>query len=120
MYGLHNDDIKRICAVFAAHKEVRQAILYGSRAKGNECPNSDIDLTLLGDHLNLSLLFHIDNELDDLLLPYTIDLSVYHQIDNPSLLAHITRVGKVFYEQEQQNSATTPSSTLKSFSTDKR
>ncbi len=120
MYGLHNDDIKRICAVFAAHKEVRQAILYGSRAKGNERPNSDIDLTLLGDHLNLSLLFHIDNELDDLLLPYTIDLSLYHQIDNPSLLAHITRVGKVFYEQEQQNSATTPSSTLKSFSTDER
>jgi predicted nucleotidyltransferase len=79
-------------------QEVRQAILYGSRAKGNERPSSDIDLTLLGENLNLSVLFEIKNELDDLLLPYTIDLSINRHIENPALLAHIARVGKVFYE----------------------
>lgn len=39
----------------------------------------------------------IENELDDLLLPYTIDLSLYHQIGNADLIEHIDRVGKEFY-----------------------
>ena len=32
--------------------------------------------------------------LDDLMLPWRIDLSILHQIDNPALLEHIARVGK--------------------------
>lgn len=100
-YGLENDDIARIREVLAAHKEATQAILYGSRAKGNERLNSDIDLTLLGDSLTLSQLLSIENELDDLLLPYKIDLSIYRHISNPDLLEHIARVGKTFYQREQ-------------------
>jgi uncharacterized protein len=41
-----------------------------------------------------SELLRINGELDDLMLPYTIDLSLLKQIDNPSLLSHIERVGK--------------------------
>lgn len=100
MYGLENGDIMRIREVLAAHEEVAQAVLYGSRAKGNHRPNSDIDLTLMGENLNLSMLLDIENELDDLLLPYMIDCSIYRHIENPSLLAHIERVGKVFYARD--------------------
>jgi predicted nucleotidyltransferase len=78
----------------------RPTVLYGSRAKGNYPPTSDIDLTLLGENLNLSVLLEKENELDDLLLPYTIDCSIYRHIVNPSLLAHIERVGKVFYTRD--------------------
>jgi uncharacterized protein len=38
-------------------------------------------------------LLKIENEIDDLLLPYKVDLSLFHQIDNPSLIEHIQRVG---------------------------
>ena len=31
------------------------------------------------------------------MLPYTFDLSLYHQIKNKDLIDHILRVGKVFY-----------------------
>ncbi len=47
--------------------------------------------------MDLTILFKIENELDDLLLPYKIDLSVFSDIENPELLGHIERVGKVFY-----------------------
>ncbi len=30
---------------------------------------------------------------------YTIDISVYHKISNPDLIAHINRVGKTFYKK---------------------
>lgn len=71
--------------------------IYGSRAKGNYKNGSDIDLTLKGNHLNLSLLNQIANELDDLMLPYTFDLSIYSHISNEALIEHIDRVGKLFY-----------------------
>lgn len=32
-------------------------------------------------------------QLDDLLLPWQIDLSVWHQLNHPELMAHIQRVG---------------------------
>lgn len=45
-------------------------------------------------------LLQIENELDELLLPYKIDLCLLHKIENPDLVAHIRRVGEVFYPME--------------------
>jgi predicted nucleotidyltransferase len=99
-YGLPPHTIQAIQGIFAAHPQVARAILYGSRAKGTQHPNSDIDLVLQGPELDLTTQFKIENELDDLLLPYQIDLSLYHQINNPDLIDHIERVGQVFWEKE--------------------
>lgn len=96
--GLHIHDIQAIQAVFQQHPEIETVILYGSRAKGNYKPASDIDLTLIGEGVSLSILHEIENELDDLLLPYKFDVSIFHQISHSDLLEHIRRVGKVFYE----------------------
>lgn len=99
-YGLNDTDIQLIHEVLQQYPEVKQAILYGSRAKGNYRPASDIDLSLTGTKLTIAHLLAIENQLDDLLLPYKIDLSLFHTIENPSLLDHINRVGILFYEQE--------------------
>lgn len=95
--GLKNSDIERICAIFNLHPEVNQVVLFGSRAKGNFKPYSDIDLALVGSELNLTIQQKIESELDDLLLPYKFDLSIYHQIQNKQLIEHIKRVGKRFF-----------------------
>lgn len=98
-YGLKQRDILAIQSVLRKHPKIIKAILYGSRAKGNYRLGSDIDLTLQGDQLQLSDLVAIDNALDDLLLPYTFDLSIYHQIEDPDLIAHIQRVGQELYSR---------------------
>jgi hypothetical protein len=54
-------------------------------------------LTLIGDQLSHHDLLDIELALDELLLPYKIDLSLHHQLDNPQLIDHIARVGKSFY-----------------------
>lgn len=95
--GLSLATITTLQGVFAKHSEVEQALLYGSRAKGNFRKGSDIDLTLIGEKLDYRLLTRIENDIDDLLLPYTVDLSLFKQIDNPDLLDHIRRVGLIFY-----------------------
>lgn len=85
--------------VFANYSAISRVILYGSRAKSNYHNSSDIDLSMVGKDLDLTILLKIENELDDLLLPYKIDLSVYHLIENHDLIDHIDRVGAVFYEK---------------------
>ncbi len=99
-YGLNSGVIERINAVFTRWPEVERVILYGSRAKGTHRDGSDVDLTIVGDRLTQSHLLKIANELDDLLLPYKIDLSLLRQIEDQALLEHIRRVGVPFYEQE--------------------
>ena len=95
--GLNEKDIGKIQSVLALHSEVEKVILYGSRAKGAYKPSSDIDLTLFGKELNLTIQQKIENELDDLLLPYKFDISIFHQIANKELVEHIERVGKLFF-----------------------
>jgi len=96
-FGLKPQIISAIQCVFAKHPQVERAVLYGSRAKGNYRPGSDIDLTLLGERLTYADLCRIETEIDDLLLPYTLDLSLYAQIDNADLREHIRCVGQEFY-----------------------
>jgi hypothetical protein len=47
--------------------------------------------------MTLSELLKIENEIDDLYLPYKLDISLYHQIENPDLKNHIERRGQIFY-----------------------
>jgi len=61
---------------------------------------SDIDLTMKGDGLDYKLLSTINQELYDLPIPYTIDLSILSKISNPALVEHIRRVGKLFYSKD--------------------
>lgn len=100
-FGLKEHTIEKVREVFAQFPELEEVILYGSRAKGNYRPGSDIDLTLKGKGINLRILNRIADQLDDLLLPYTFDLSIYDHIENPDLVDHIRRVGKVFYRKEE-------------------
>lgn len=95
-FGLSEDDIARLCGVFERYPKIDQVLLYGSRAKGNYRPGSDIDLTIIGE-IDWQMFNQLTTELDDLLLPYQIDLSIYQHIDNDELKAHIQRHGQVMY-----------------------
>ncbi len=96
-FGLKQTIISQINNVFTKYPQVESAIIYGSRAKGNYKPGSDIDLTLTGSDVDLPLVYKIEIALDDLLMPYTFDLSAYRLLSHPDLLDHIDRVGKLFY-----------------------
>ena len=84
---------------FRACPQVERVILYGSRAKGNYRVGSDIDLTVEGEGLSLAQLLAMESQIDELLLPWMVDLSLKDRIDNPALLDHIARVGLPFYER---------------------
>ena len=101
-FGLSEQTITQIQAVLARCPQVETAVLYGSRAKGTQRPGSDIDLTLHGQSLTFAHLLRLMNDLDDLLLPYTIDLSLFQTIANPDLIDHIERAGIIFYQKNDK------------------
>jgi len=101
-FGLKENTIKQIHDVLSGYPQIKKAVLYGSRAKGNFKNGSDIDLTLYGgEALTLNILYRIMDGIDDLLLPYTFDLSIFRHISDPDVVAHIQRVGVTFYEKSQ-------------------
>lgn len=101
-FGLKEPAIQKICNVLSRYPLVQKATLYGSRAKGNYKNGSDIDLTLHGRGLSLDLVYNILNDFEDLLLPYTIDLSIFDEIRDSYVVDHIRRVGVTFYEKGEE------------------
>ena len=98
--GLKNNDIERIKNTLSIFPQIEKVILYGSRAMGSHRPASDIDLTLIGNNIDSTLQWKLELKLDDLLLPYKFDISIYSNISNPELKKNIDEFGIVFYEKK--------------------
>lgn len=97
LFGLTIEEITAMQGVFSNFEEVEKVIVYGSRAKGNHKPYSDIDMTLVGQNISDHTVTEIDFALDDLLMPYKIDLSIFSKINNNDLIVEINAFGKELY-----------------------
>ena len=62
------------------YPDVRQVLLFGSRAMGTHRPNSDIDLCLDAPEMSFPTYLQLAAHLDEQLLPYSLDLVLEHQI----------------------------------------
>jgi predicted nucleotidyltransferase len=100
-HGLSRQTVERIQDVLAHYPEVQRAVLFGSRAKGTARPGSDIDLALYGQGLDWRVLGRIEDELDDLLLPYSFSLLHHDARTDSEVAAHIARVGLPFYQRQE-------------------
>ncbi len=81
-YGLQKNVIDKISSILETFEEIKQVVLYGSRAMGNYKPASDIDFVLKGNKLNIKILNNISWALDD--------LYIYNQIKNQCLIRIIS------------------------------
>ena len=92
-FGLTQEHLNMIVEVLSK-TPITKAVIFGSRAKGNHKPNSDIDIATFGD--NGALLSY---ELEELPMPYKFDIVSYESIQSEELKEHITRVGKEIYSK---------------------
>lgn len=98
-YGLEEQEWSAVFATFARFNHIEKAILYGSRAKGTQKPFSDVDITLVGQALTYDELIQVKGLIDDLLLPYEFDISLFSTLQNQALKEHILRRGICVYER---------------------
>lgn len=100
-FGLSESTIEKMKSVFSRFHMINQIIIFGSRAKGNYRENSDIDLAIKASNFDLTTLQKVETALEELYLPYTVDVVDYSKIENIELINHINRVGQIFYQKNE-------------------
>ena len=99
-YGLNQRDMQTISGILSKYENVKNVLIFGSRAKGEYHPGSDIDLAIVDNNTNYQTLRKIKNDFSESSLPYNIDLINFATLTNEDLKNHILRVGKLFYSIE--------------------
>jgi predicted nucleotidyltransferase len=99
-FGLSDKVIKQLQNIFSQYEDIEKVTIYGSRAKGNYRKGSDIDLVFYGNNLNQKIIYSIEEDIEELYLPYLFDIAIFSHIKNKELIEHIQRVGKIFYERK--------------------
>ena len=97
-YGILVSDMHDIISILSANPKTERVVLFGSRARGNFEPGSDIDISWKGEALDINDVTKAGVAYDKLFLPYKLDLVIYKSITEPALLNHIERVGIILYE----------------------
>jgi predicted nucleotidyltransferase len=96
--GLTENDLQEIASVLKQFPEIDEALLFGSRAKGNYKNGSDVDLALKGSGLTFAATTRISCLLnEETQMPYTFDVVQFETITSPELIEHIDRVGICIY-----------------------
>ena len=96
--GLDERTQEALISVFKKNAKIASVTLFGSRAKGNHKNGSDIDLAAHGANITFQEFLSLQGAIDDLMLPYKVDLVLFQDIESKDLLDHIARVGKKFYD----------------------
>ncbi len=96
--GLSAKETKLLQSALASIPEIEEAVVYGSRARGDNKPYSDIDLTLKGKALTNYHLALLEDKIDYLYLPYFFDISLLSSIKNEALVKNIEREGRILYK----------------------
>lgn len=91
--GLNDKTRHAILEVLKQHPKIERTILFGSRAMGTFTHTSDINLALYGD-LTLRDQARISAEMEQLSIPYKVDLVKMKTVTSPELLEHIRQHGK--------------------------
>ena len=98
MFGILEEDTIIITSVIGKYIDVEEAVIFGSRAKGNFKNGSDVDIVLKGKNISRDTVLSISGELnEETVLPYHFDILNYSTIQNEELVKHIQRVGKIIY-----------------------
>lgn len=79
-FGLEDEIINKIVEILKKYKEVDGAKIFGSRARGDYKKASDIDIALFGENLTHTINTKIFYEIDELYLPYKVDLINFNSL----------------------------------------
>ena len=97
MIGLSPKELEILKDVFKKFDDIKEVILFGSRALGTHKTASDIDLAIKG-NVDINTLSKLKYTLEeDTNLPYFFDVVIYDNLENMELKKHIDEFGKIIW-----------------------
>lgn len=97
--GLNESSTAIVLDFLTGTEAVEEAVLFGSRAKGNYKTGSDIDIAIKGKGVDKDVISTLNAAFEESSLIYFVDVIAYDHITNPDLKEHIDRVGKVLFKR---------------------
>ena len=103
MFGLDKGELLLIQTILADYPEIERAVVFGSRAMGNNKAGSDFDLALLGKDVSHGTILSIYDQLNEISnLPYYFDITNYKEILNEPLKKHIHDFGIPIWDKHDK------------------
>jgi predicted nucleotidyltransferase len=97
-FGLEERWHQAFGEIFRKYPSIERVTIFGSRAKGNYKPFSDIDLCLYGKQVTELDAQHLKEELEELYHPYFVDVLAFEALSDPVLRQTIKRDEQMFFE----------------------
>jgi len=98
-FGINESSIDILYTIFSKYEQVKEVVLYGSRAKGNYHDRSDVDMVICNSQIDRHVLGQIILEINNNNFPHIIDIQLFDNLKNKKLIEHILRVGKTLYKR---------------------
>lgn len=100
-FGLKDSDLKYIIEEISKFPQIEKAVIFGSRAKGNYKPGSDVDIAIYGEDITFSILSKLHANLEEESpMPYFFDILDYTHSENEDIKGHVDRVGVIIYTKD--------------------
>lgn len=100
-FGLRATDLRYIMDTLKKFPEIKKAAIFGSRAKGNYKPGSDVDIAIWGEEVTFNTVSRLRSLLEEQSpMPYFFDVVDYTHLTHEQLREHIARVGKTIFSRE--------------------
>lgn len=96
-FGLSAGVREEFQQVFSRYPDIKEVLIFGSRAKGSFRDGSDIDLAVFAPGMPDSTFTRLWREVDGLPLVFKVDLLHWDRLANPDLKDKVLREGQAFF-----------------------
>jgi len=97
-FGLSAEILDELRVVFSRFSAIDRVLIYGSRARGDFRPGSDIDLLVLAPTMASLEFAQLWMALDDLPIIFRLDVSLCQEVNNPKLMRNMLADGVTLYQ----------------------
>lgn len=83
--------------IFNKYSEIDKVLLFGSRARGDNKYNSDVDLCIIGESLSHLTLAKINMDINEIDTHLSFDVLAFNELSKEELIKNVIREGVVIY-----------------------
>ena len=105
-FGLSAEILDELKQVFSRFPAVERVLIYGSRARGDFRPSSDIDLLVIAPTMASLEFSQLWMALDDLPIIFRLDVSLLQEVDHQQLKRNMLTDGVTLYTSDGLTMAT--------------
>ncbi|WP_055665359.1 nucleotidyltransferase family protein [Desnuesiella massiliensis] len=83
--------------IFDKYSQIEKVVLFGSRARGDNKYNSDVDLCIFGEEITHRVLAKISMDINEVTTPLSFDILSFNEISKKELINNILEEGVIIY-----------------------